>query len=281
MRRTVGLGLRREFLADVLAQAPAVGFWELAPENWFPRGAQAQRTLDRVREQAPLTSHGLSLSIGSPDPLDVNFVKEVKRFLDRFDIDIYSEHLSYCSAAGHLYDLLPLPFTAEAASYVAERVRQVQDIIERPLVLENVSYYANFGGELSEQEFICQVLEQADCRLLLDVNNVFVNSVNHGYDPHEFIKNMPSERIVYGHIAGHTEEYDDLFVDTHGADVKQEVWQLLDFAYQCHGVFPTVLERDFNIPPLPQLLDEARRVAECQLNYEREQRVEALSTDPA
>ncbi|MDN7123396.1 DUF692 domain-containing protein [Pseudidiomarina terrestris] len=281
MRRTVGLGLRREFLADVLEQAPAVGFWELAPENWFPRGAHAQRTLDRVREQAPLTSHGLSLSIGSPDPIDVEFVKQVKRFLDRFDIKIYSEHLSYCSAEGHLYDLLPMPFTTEAASYVAERVRQVQDIIERPLVLENVSYYANFGGELTEQEFICQVLEEADCRLLLDVNNVFVNSVNHRYDPREFIRSMPSERIVYGHIAGHSEEYDDLFVDTHGADVKPDVWRLLDYAYQCHGLFPTVLERDFNIPPLPELLQEAAKVANCQHNYEQEQRVEAVSTDPA
>ncbi len=280
MRRTVGLGLRREFLTDVLELEPQIGFWELAPENWFPRGLQAQRTLDRVREQAPLTSHGLSLSIGSPDPIDVGFVKQVKAFLDRFDIAIYSEHLSYCSAGGHLYDLLPMPFTAEAASYVAERVKQVQDIIERPLVLENVSYYANFGGELSELEFINQVAKEADCKLLLDVNNVFVNSVNHRYNAHDFIRGLPSARISYGHIAGHSEEYDDLFVDTHGADVKQEVWQLLAFAYECHGIFPTVLERDFNIPPLTQLLQEADKVVSCQTNYERRD-VKAVSTDPA
>lgn len=264
MRRTVGLGLRREFLAEVLQQAPNVGFWELAPENWFPRGQTAYRQLDAIREQAPLTSHGLSLSIGSPDPLDVHFVQSVKHFLDRFNIEMYSEHLSYCSAQGQLYDLLPIPFTEEAVEHVVERIKQVQDILERPLVLENVSYYASFANELSELAFIRAVLEKADCSMLLDVNNVFVNSVNHGYDPYAFIQSLPSERIVYGHIAGHDEEYDDLFVDTHGADVKPEVWKLLDFAYQCHGVFPTVLERDFNIPPLPQLLNEASKIAKTQ-----------------
>lgn len=260
MQRTAGLGLRREFLEDVLTQAPEVGFWELAPENWFPRGNEAYRVLDRIREQVPLTSHGLSLSIGSPDALDISFIQQVKAFLDRFDIAIYSEHLNYCSAGGHLYDLLPIPFTHEAVEHVAQRIRRVQEIIERPLVLENVSYYASFANELSELEFINAVLKQADCKMLLDVNNVFVNSVNHRYDPYEFIAGLPSDRIVYGHIAGHTEEYDDLFVDTHGADVKREVWQLLNFSYQQHGVFPTVLERDFNIPPLPELLAEMNQI---------------------
>lgn len=280
MRSTVGLGLRREFLDEVLTKPPKVGFWELAPENWFPRGNEAYHTLDRIREQAPLTSHGLSLSIGSPDPLDISFIKQVKTFLDRFDIAIYSEHLSYCSAGGHLYDLLPIPFTEEAVTHVAERIRQVQDIIERPLVLENVSYYASFANELSELEFINAVLEQSDCQMLLDVNNVFVNSVNHRYDPRVFIAGLPSERIVYGHIAGHTEEDDDLFVDTHGADVKQEVWQLLDFAYDTHGLFPTLLERDFNIPPLPQLLSEMAKIDEHQqqVSSSRDAR---LQKDPA
>ncbi|RUO46125.1 hypothetical protein CWE21_12120 [Pseudidiomarina aquimaris] len=279
MQNTVGLGLRREFLDEVLTQAPNVGFWELAPENWFPRGNEAYRTLDRIREQAPLTSHGLSLSIGSPDALDIEFIKKVKTFLDRFDIAIYSEHLSYCSAGGHLYDLLPIPFTDEAVAHVVERIRQVQDIIERPLVLENVSYYASFANELSELDFINAVLAQADCKLLLDVNNVFVNSVNHRYDPYDFIAGLPSKRIIYGHIAGHTEEYDDLFVDTHGADVKQEVWDLLDFAYQQHGLFPTVLERDFNIPPLPTLLAEMNKITTHQQRVvgAREQRFQKHS----
>lgn len=270
MRRSVGIGLRREFLSQVEAEAPAVGFWEIAPENWLPRGNDAYRQLDAIRERYSLTTHGLSLSIGSFDPLDEQLVMSVKAFLDRFDIALYSEHLSYCSGHGHLYDLLPIPFTDEAADYVAQRVRRVQEIIERPLVLENVSYYAAPGQEISELQFIRSVLEQADCQLLLDVNNVFVNSVNHRYDPYDFIAGLPSDRIVYGHIAGHTEEAPDLLVDTHGADVRDEVFDLLRFAYQQHGIFPTLLERDFDIPPLPQLLDEASIIEGIQDAFENE-----------
>ncbi|PTB85361.1 hypothetical protein C9927_02640 [Pseudidiomarina aestuarii] len=270
MRRSVGIGLRREFLSQVEAEAPAVGFWEIAPENWLPRGNDAYRQLDAIRERYSLTTHGLSLSIGSFDPLDEQLVMSVKAFLDRFDIALYSEHLSYCSGNGHLYDLLPIPFTDEAADYVAQRVRRVQEIIERPLVLENVSYYAAPGQEISELQFIRSVLEQADCQLLLDVNNVFVNSVNHRYDPYDFIAGLPSERIVYGHIAGHTEEAPDLLVDTHGADVRDEVFDLLRFAYQQHGIFPTLLERDFDIPPLPQLLNEAGVIERIQDAFENE-----------
>lgn len=247
-----------------MAQQPAVGFWELAPENWIPRGNQAYRQLDQLRERYRLTCHGLSLSIASPDAINRAFVAEVKQFLDRFQIDLYSEHLSYCSAQGQLYDLLPIPFTEEAAAYTAERIRQVQDILERPLVLENISYYAAPGQEITELQFIQQVLQQADCRLLLDVNNVYVNSVNHGYDAKAFIAGLPSDRIVYGHIAGHSVEAADLLIDTHGAEVCHEVWQLLDFAYQTHGVFDTVLERDFNIPPLPELLREAKQIEYAQ-----------------
>ncbi|HET8815902.1 MAG TPA: DUF692 domain-containing protein [Pseudidiomarina sp.] len=268
MRRSVGVGLRREFLSRVEAETPAVGFWEIAPENWLPRGNHAYRQLDAIRERYPLTTHGLSLSIGSFDPLDEQLVVAIKRFLDRFDIELYSEHLSYCSGHGHLYDLLPIPFTEEAADYVANRVRRVQEIIERPLVLENVSYYAAPGQEMPELTFIKSVLEQADCKLLLDVNNVFVNSVNHDYDPYAFIAGLPTERIVYGHIAGHTEEAPDLLVDTHGADVRDEVFDLLRFAYQQHGIFPTLLERDFDIPPLPTLLNEAEHVERIQTEIE-------------
>lgn len=270
MRHSVGIGLRREFLSQVEAEAPAVGFWEIAPENWLPRGNDAYRQLDAIRERYSITTHGLSLSIGSFDPLDEQLVMSVKAFLDRFDIALYSEHLSYCSGNGHLYDLLPIPFTDEAADYVAQRVRRVQEIIERPLVLENVSYYAAPGQEISELQFIRSVLEQADCQLLLDVNNVFVNSVNHRYDPYDFIAGLPSDRIVYGHIAGHTEEAPDLLVDTHGADVRDEVFDLLRFAYQQHGIFPTLLERDFDIPPLPQLLDEAGVIERIQDVFENE-----------
>ncbi|WP_417658575.1 DUF692 domain-containing protein [Pseudidiomarina sp.] len=260
MRRIVGLGLRREFLQDVLQQTPAVDFWELAPENWLDRGYEATYQLDRIREQYPISCHGLSLSIGSPDPLDEKFVLRVKEFLDRFKIERYSEHLSYCSAEGHLYDLLPIPFSEEAADYVAGRVRRVQELIERPLVLENVSYYTPAATDISELEFINRVLEKSGCELLLDVNNVFVNSVNHNYDPQEFIRGLPTERITYGHIAGHFEEAPDLLIDTHGADIRQEVFDLMTYAYQQHGEFPMLLERDFNVPPLATLLQEVDAV---------------------
>lgn len=270
VRGSVGIGLRREFLADVLAQQPAVGFWELAPENWIPRGNEAYRQLDQLRERYRLTCHGLSLSIASPDALDESFVLQIKSFLDRFQIPLYSEHLSYCSVQGQLYDLLPIPFTEAAADYVAARIRRVQQLLERPLVLENISYYAAPGQQITELAFIQQVLEQADCQLLLDVNNVYVNSINHGYDAKQFIAGLPSHRIVYGHIAGHTEEAPDLLVDSHGAEVCDAVWQLLDYAYQQHGVFDTVLERDFNIPPLTELLQEAAQVQLAQQRADSE-----------
>lgn len=270
VRGSVGIGLRREFLADVLAQQPAVGFWELAPENWIPRGNEAYRQLDQLRERYRLTCHGLSLSIASPDALDESFVLQIKSFLDRFQIPLYSEHLSYCSVQGQLYDLLPIPFTEAAADYVAARIRRVQQLLERPLVLENISYYAAPGQQITELAFIQQVLEQADCQLLLDVNNVYVNSINHGYDAKQFIAGLPSHRIVYGHIAGHTEEAPDLLVDSHGTEVCDAVWQLLDYAYQQHGVFDTVLERDFNIPPLTELLQEAAQVQLAQQRADSE-----------
>lgn len=261
----VGLGLRREMLPEILDSIPtAVDFWEVAPENWIPLGGEYEKQLTRFTNNATFTTHGLSLSIGSPDPLDVNFVKSVKEFLDLHNIESYSEHLSYCSGNGHMYDLLPIPFTLEAVTYVANRVKQVQDIIERPLILENVSYYAAPGQEMSELDFTRAVLEDSDCRLLLDVNNIYVNSVNHGYDAQEFLAGIPTERIAYGHIAGHYNEAKDLIVDTHGADVIAPVWLLLEKAYETHGVFPTLLERDFNIPPIDELLKEVDKIRELQ-----------------
>ncbi|GGD56185.1 HvfB family MNIO-type RiPP peptide maturase [Lacimicrobium alkaliphilum] len=263
--KQVGLGLRREMLDELEGSIPeCVDFWEIAPENWIPLGGGYARKLKTLTTKQTFKTHGLSLSIGSPDPLDIEFVKTVKAFLDLHGIEDYSEHLSYCSADGHLYDLMPIPFTEEAVKYVAERVTLVQDIIERPLILENVSYYAAPGQELSEQEFTLGVLQEADCRLLLDVNNIYVNSVNHGYNAEKFLKSMPTERIAYAHIAGHYNEADDLIVDTHGADVIEPVWDLLDMAYDHHGVFPTLLERDFNIPPMDVLLQEVRRIGALQ-----------------
>lgn len=261
----VGLGLRREMLSSVLEQPQSdVDFFEVAPENWLPYGGTYQKKFRQLTERYSFICHGLSLSLGSPDPLDLDFVRQIKAFLKEHQIKLYSEHLSYCSAAGHLYDLLPIPFTEEAVVYVADRIRMVQDILEQPLVIENVSYYAAPGQELSELEFTNAVLELADCKLLLDVNNIYVNSVNHSYDALAFLKALPTKRIAYGHVAGHYRQHDSLLIDTHGADVSDPVWALLSEAYQHHGLFPTLLERDFNIPDMQQLKQELNHIRSLQ-----------------
>ncbi|MBT1443117.1 DUF692 domain-containing protein [Shewanella sp. JM162201] len=256
-----GLGLRREMLDEFCTEAPSeIDFFEVAPENWMALGGKFGKQFRTLTERHPFFCHGLSLSIGSSAPLDVEFVKNIKTFLDFHGIDVYSEHLSYCSGSGHLYDLMPMPFTGEAVRHVAARVRQVEDILERPLILENISFYAAPGAEMSEQAFVLSVLEEADCALLLDVNNIYVNSINHGYDASAYLAAMPTERIRYLHVAGHYVEAPDLIVDTHGADIIDPVWQLLKDCYAMHGPLPTLLERDFNIPPTPVLLEEIRRI---------------------
>ncbi len=271
-----GLGLRRAFAAAAAEHSPTdIDFWEIAPENWMGVGGRWGKVLRSMTERFPFVCHGLSLSIGSPAPLDLDFVGKVKRFLDEHQIHAYSEHLSFCSDDGHLYDLMPIPFTDEALAHVVARIRQVQDILERRIALENVSYYAAPGQQLSELEFINAVLREADCDLLLDVNNIHVNSINHSYDAKVFLDGLPGERIVYGHIAGHYEEAPDLRVDTHGADVIAPVWNLLERAYERFGVFPTLLERDFNIPPLEQLRHEVRQIRLLQ-STDRTQRADAL-----
>ena len=263
-----GLGLRRSFMDAVVSNPPAtVDFMEVAPENWMRIGGTMARNFRNLTEQYPFVCHGLSLSIGGPAPLDETFVLELKGFLDRHNIRCYTEHLSYCSDDGHLYDLMPIPFTEEAVKYVANRIRRVQEILERRIAMENVSYYAAPGQEMDEIDFINAVIEEADCDLHLDVNNVYVNSINHGYDAVDFLRMMPGERIVYCHVAGHYEEADDLRVDTHGADVIDPVWDLLETAYREFGVFPTLLERDFNIPPMPALLEEVGQIARLQKKW--------------
>ena len=261
-----GLGLRRSFMQELATEALSdfPDFFEIAPENWMGMGGRYGRTLRQFTERHPVVCHGLSLSIGGPQPLDMQFLGDLRRFLDTHQIRLYSEHLSYTTDDGHLYDLLPIPFTHDAARYVADRVQQVQDILGRRIALENVSYYAAPGQEMSEQEFLLEVLQRADCDLLLDVNNIYVNSINHRYDANAFLDAMPAERVSYIHIAGHYEEAPDLRVDTHGADVIPEVWQLLDRTYTRLGVVPTLLERDFNIPALPVLLQEMGQIRQHQ-----------------
>jgi uncharacterized protein (UPF0276 family) len=261
-----GLGLRRGLLPELAClDDSAIDFMEVAPENWIGVGGRFGRQFRALAERFELVCHGLSLSIGSPAPLDIAFLKDVKRFLDANNIRCYTEHLSYCSDdKGHLYDLMPIPFTDEAVIYVADRIKRVQEILERRIGMEHISYYAAPGQELSELEFINAVLNEADCDFLLDVNNIYVNSINFSYDPIEFLDEIDGERTVYVHIAGHYEQAPDLRIDTHGSAVIEPVWNLLERAYQRWGVLPTLLERDFNFPPMPELLGEIDRVRAIQ-----------------
>jgi uncharacterized protein (UPF0276 family) len=267
-----GLGLRRS-LCEPLSSVSLeqVQFMEVAPENWINVGGRYGAALRRYTEKFPFVIHGLSLSIGSPSGLDWDLLRSIKRFMSEHSIRCYSEHLSFCSDSGHLYDLMPIPLTEEAVDYVAQRIIQIQDFLGERIAMENVSYYAAPQQEMSEIEFLNAVLAKADCNLLLDVNNIFVNSINHSYDPYEFLKALPGERIAYGHIAGHYEEAEDLRVDTHGADVIDPVWQLLDAAYKHFGVFPTLLERDFNIPPVDELLVEVEQIRVYQRQHDRQE----------
>ncbi len=260
-----GLGLRREMLSgDFQLSLTDIDFLEVAPENWMFLGGRFAKQFQALAEQIPITLHGLSLNIGGFTPIDVDLVNNVKQFIQRYNCPFYSDHLTFCADQGHLYDLMPIPFTEEAVTAVAARIRQVQDILERRIAIENASYYAAPFQAMSEIDFINAVVTEADCDLLLDVNNIYVNSVNHGYDAAQFLQALPGERASYIHIAGHYDEAKDLKVDTHGADVINPVWQLLDLAYQHFDCLPTLLERDFNIPPMERLNKEILRIKQAQ-----------------
>jgi uncharacterized protein (UPF0276 family) len=261
-----GLGLRRPLLDKLMANPPDdVDFMEVAPENWIHVGGKVGKKLRWFTERYPFVIHGLSLSIGGPSPLNEQLVQDIKEFMAIHDIRLYSEHLSYCGDDGQLYDLMPIPFTEEAVRHVADRVRRVQEILEQRMALENVSFYAPLDSSMSEREFLLAVLEEADCDLMLDINNIVVNSINHAYDASDFLRGMPAERIRYFHLAGHYIEDEDLRIDTHGTPVGEQAWDLLREAYEVFGPVPTLLERDFNFPPLEELLDEVRRIKQLQI----------------
>ena len=277
----VGLGLKRELIPQIQAayQNPSISninFVEIAPENWIGAGGKAAIDLAWFVERYPIACHGLCLSLGGPDPLNIKFLKQVKQFLAVNKIPLYTEHLSYCSdiqnnQPGYLYDLLPIPFTEEAVNYVAQRIRQTQDILGQRIAVENTSFYAAAPiSSMSELTFLNAVLTEADCDLHLDINNIYVNSVNFGFDAHDFLRGIPAERIVYSHVAGHYQQAPSLLVDTHGEDIIDPVWALLQDAYELFGAFPTLLERDNNIPPLPTLLKEVNKIAEFQVKYARQ-----------
>lgn len=255
----VGIGYRKDFASEFLENtALRPEFIEVAPENWIGVGGFWKKQFRRALEKYPLFTHGLSLSVGSPDELDFEFLSKVKTFLAETGARIYSEHLSYakCDNA-HLYDLLPIPFTAEAVKHVAGRIRTVQDVLERQIAIEIVSYYTPVAPELSEIEFINAIIAEANCGLLLDVNNVYVNSFNHGYDAKAFLKQLPMHKVSYIHMAGHLQVSDTLIIDTHGEAIVDPVYELFDFAMQQLGRdVPVLLERDFNIPEMGELQQE-------------------------
>ncbi|HSD69410.1 MAG TPA: DUF692 domain-containing protein [Woeseiaceae bacterium] len=260
-----GLGLRRGMIDQLMAVPPArIDFMEVAPENWINVGGKLGRKFRFFTERYPFLIHGLSLSLGAPSPLNEALLKDIRKFMDLHGIRYYSEHLSYCGDTGQLYDLMPIPFTADAVNHVAARIARAQDILGRRMAVENVSYYAPADTEMSEIDFTLAVLEKADCDLLLDINNIVVNSINHRYDARNFMLAMPRERVRYFHVAGHHVEAEDLRVDTHGDAVSDPVWQLLADAYAHFGPVPTLLERDFNFPPISELLDEVERVRQLQ-----------------
>lgn len=274
--RGVGLGLKRELIPQIqrhFQQAipdnliKNIDFVEIAPENWIGAGGKYENQLTWFVDHFPIACHGLCLSLGGPDPLNTNFLKQVKQFLSDYKIPLYTEHLSYCSdfyqgKPGYLYDLLPIPFTEEAVHYVANRIKQTQDILGQRIAVENASFYVKAPiATMDELTFLNAVLEEADCWLHLDINNIYVNSVNFGFNPHDFLRGVPAERIVYSHVAGHYQQTPDLLVDTHGADVIDPVWSLLADAYALFGTFPTLLERDSNIPPLDTLIKEVDKIA--------------------
>lgn len=257
-----GIGFRKDFAEEMLQNNVLnPSFIELAPENWIGMGGYWKKLLDKAAEKYPITCHGLSLSIGSPEELDLVFLNQVKKFLKKYNVKVYSEHLSYskCENA-HLYDLLPIPFREDAVKHIVQRIKQVQDVLEMPLVLENVSYYTPVAAEMKESEFISAIVKESGCKLLLDVNNIYVNSFNHNYKAKEFLSELPLDQAAYIHMAGHEKVSDTLIIDTHGHAMIDPVYELFEHAIALMKPVPVLLERDFNIPELEELQQELERL---------------------
>lgn len=254
----VGIGFRREFASDFLnTDVLKPGFVEFAPENWIGMGGFWKKKLDAIVEKYPVLCHSLSMSIGSPDDLDMEYLKDIKAFLEMVDCKMYSFHLSFakCDNA-HLYELLPIPFTEDAIKHVSEKIRIVQDFLDRPVAIENSSYYTPLAPEMEEIEFVNSVIKEAGCKMLLDVNNVYVNAFNHKYNAEEYISNLDLEQVMYIHMAGHTKVSEDTIIDTHGEPIIDPVYDLFEFAIKKLPPVPVLLERDFNIPKLAELQGE-------------------------
>jgi len=258
----IGLGFRREIAKSFLDQDVInPDFIEVAPENWIGLGGYWGDVFRKVTDMYPLILHGLSLSIGSPEEVDWSFLKKVKRFIKDFNVEIYSDHLTFAKIDNaHLYDLLPIPFREDSVKHVVKRIKEVQDFLERPLTIENASYYTPVAAEMTEQQFISSIVEESGCKLLLDVNNVYVNAFNHNYDAKEFIDNMPLEKVMYIHMAGHYKIRPDLIIDTHGEAIIDPVFELFDYTIEKMTPVPVFLERDFDFPEMEELKNEMDRL---------------------
>ncbi|HJL18703.1 MAG TPA: DUF692 domain-containing protein [Sandaracinaceae bacterium LLY-WYZ-13_1] len=261
----VGLGLRHDLAKELFERAPEEVRWlEIHPENYVARGGGFALNLERAMDRWAIVPHGLTLCFGTTSPFDRDYTRELKALLDRVDAPWYSDHLCFAGVDGvYLHDLLPLPFTEESVRTAAARVRELQDAIERPVAIENVSFYADPAerGGWDEADFLLEVLDAADCKLLLDVNNVYVNSINHGFDPKPYIDRIPPERVVQMHVAGHMTRKDGIIIDTHGEPMCEGVFELLEHTLERMGPTPVLLERDQNIPPLDEILEEVRRLS--------------------
>lgn len=260
-----GLGLRVDHYETILNSEPAVDWFEILSENYLVPGGKPLHYLDRIRERFPLVMHGVSLSVGSTDPLDRDYLKQLKALATRVRPAWISDHLCWTGVhSKNMHDLLPLPYTEEAIDHVAARVREVQDVLGRQILLENVSSYVSYAqSQLSEWEFLSAVCERADCLILLDINNIYVSSVNHEFDPLVYLAGVPGERVRQFHLAGH-EDHGHYIIDTHDHPVPDPVWGLYAEALRRFGPVSTMIERDDNIPPLDELLTEleqARRIA--------------------
>lgn len=260
-----GLGLRPEHYEEIAANPGRVGWFEALSENYMVAGGSPLHWLDRIRRDYPMALHGVSLSIGSIDPLDGRYLDELERLIGRVEPLWVSDHLCFTGLGGlNMHDLLPLPYTEEALAHVAERVKRVQDRIGRRLVLENVSSYVTYAvSQLSEWEFLAELARRADCEILLDINNIFVSAFNHGFDAHVFLRGIPRERVRQFHLAGHTHKGTHI-IDTHDHPIVADVWQLYEEAVRLFPGVPTMIERDADIPPYAELLaelDVARRIA--------------------
>ena len=277
MIQHAGLGYRRDLAEDFLSLSDdsPIRFIEAAPENWLKMGGRARKQFDRVAERLPLALHGLSMSLGGQAPLDTDLIDGIKEMMRRYDCTFFSDHLSYCHDGGHLYDLLPLPFTEEMVQHTARRIREVQDRLGCRIAVENTSYYLHSPlAKMNEVEFLNAVAREADCGIHLDVNNIYVNAVNHGLlSPEAFLENVDAGRVCYIHIAGHDVETPELLIDTHGAAVLPTVWDLLELAYtKLPTIPPTLLERDFNFPPFAELEAEVAKIADYQTRAGKEYR---------